>query len=138
MIALVDINNCYVSCERRFDASLERKPVAVLPNNDGCVIARSEEEKAIGIKMGDAVFQIESIIDQYKIQVRSSNYTLYADITQRLTTLLGSYAKDIERYSIDEWFLNLNGLRFVNRRHDYCSDLRRRLTGTQIFQSASM
>lgn len=126
MIALVDINNCYVSCERRFDASLERKPVVVLSNNDGCVIARSEEAKSIGIKMGDAAFQIESIIDQYKIQVRSSNYTLYADITQRLMTLLGSYAKDIERYSIDECFLDLDGLQFVNSLHDYCSDLRRK------------
>lgn len=124
MIALVDINNCYVSCERRFDPTLERKPVVVLSNNDGCVIARSEEAKAIGIKMGDAAFMIEQIIDQHNIQVRSSNYTLYADITQRLMTLLGTFAPDIERYSIDESFLNFDGLGFVPDLEAYAAEIR--------------
>lgn len=126
MIALVDINNCYVSCERRFDPKLEHKPVVVLSNNDGCVIARSEEAKAIGIKMGDAAYMIEQIIEQHQIQVRSSNYTLYADITQRLMTLLATYARDIERYSIDECFLDFNGMQFIKDLHSYCCDLRQK------------
>jgi DNA polymerase V len=124
MIALVDINNCYVSCERRFDPKLERKPVVVLSNNDGCVIARSDEAKAIGIKMGDAAFMIEQIIDKHQIQVRSSNYTLYADITQRLMNLLDTFAPEIERYSIDECFLNFDGLGFVPDLEAYAAEIR--------------
>jgi DNA polymerase V len=125
MIALADINNCYVSCHRRFDPWAERRPVVVLSNNDGCAIARSEEAKALGIKMGDTFFSLQELIRQHNIIVYSSNYTLYADITARLMALLGNYAADIERYSIDEIFLHLGGMAHVRDLEGYCRNLRR-------------
>lgn len=105
--ALVDCNNFYVSCERVFNPSLEGLPVVVLSNNDGCVISRSDEAKAAGIKMGIPVFTIPEIIEKNGVKVFSTNYTLYGDISQRIMNILGSLFPDIEIYSIDEAFISL-------------------------------
>lgn len=109
-IALVDCNNFYVSCERLFRPDLLSKPVAVLSNNDGCVVARSAEVKALGIKMAVPVHQIKHLIEQHSIQLFSSNYTLYADLSSRVMSLLTQYAPQQEVYSIDEAFLDLTGV----------------------------
>ncbi|MCD4787405.1 MAG: Y-family DNA polymerase [Desulfobacterales bacterium] len=106
--AIVDCNNFYVSCERVFNPKLAGKPVVVLSNNDGCVVARSNEAKALGIKMGVPVFQISSLIKTHKVQVFSSNYALYADMSQRIMNTLSGFTPDIEIYSIDEAFLDLS------------------------------
>ncbi|MGR9044857.1 MAG: Y-family DNA polymerase [Gammaproteobacteria bacterium] len=109
-IALVDCNNFYVSCERVFRPDLRQKPVAVLSNNDGCIVARSPEVKALGIKMGTPVFQVENLIRRHRIQLFSSNYALYADMSARVMQLLESFAPHTEIYSIDEAFLDLAGV----------------------------
>lgn len=109
VFALVDCNNFYVSCERVFDPKLYGKPVIVLSNNDGCAISRSNEAKAIGIKMGVPVFQIRDLIKANGVQVYSSNYALYGDMSQRVMQTLAEFTPDIEIYSIDEAFLNLAG-----------------------------
>jgi DNA polymerase V len=108
IFALVDCNNFYVSCERVFDPKLENKPVIVLSNNDGCVIARSEEAKNVGIKMGVPAFDIKCIIEKHQVHVFSSNFSLYGDISSRVTGMLSQFTPDIEIYSIDEAFLNLS------------------------------
>lgn len=102
---LADCNNFYVSCERLLNPRLENKPVLVLSNNDGCVIARSEEVKALGIKMGEPFFKIESFCKRSKIFIYSSNYELYGDISRRVMNVLGSLAPEMQIYSIDETFL---------------------------------
>jgi DNA polymerase V len=107
MIALVDCNNFYVSCERVFDPTLRNRPVVVLSNNDGCVIARSEEAKALGIKMGVPYFQIEYLVEKERVRVFSSNYTLYGDMSARVMEALSYFTLETEIYSIDEAFLNL-------------------------------
>ncbi len=109
VFALVDINNCYVSCERMFNPKLNDKPVIVLSNNDGCAVARSAEAKALGIKMGAPFFQIKDLIKQHDIQVLSSNYELYAEMSRRFHGILSAYVtdKEQEHYSIDESFLDL-------------------------------
>lgn len=124
MFALVDVNNCYVSAERRFNPHLERKPVVVLSNNDGCVIARSEEAKALGVKMGDAAFQMQELFDKYGVQILSSNYTLYADMSARVMAHLGRYTPELEIYSIDEAFLNLSNMLHLPSLYDYCREIR--------------
>jgi DNA polymerase V len=111
VFALVDCNNFYVSCERIFRPSLEKKPVIVLSNNDGCVIARSNEAKKIGIQMGIPVFEIQELIERNKVHVFSSNYTLYGDISQRVMTVLAQLVPEIEIYSIDEAFIRLDGIK---------------------------
>jgi len=110
MIALVDCNNFYTSCERVFNPSISHCPVVVLSNNDGCVIARSEEAKAIGIEMGAPAFMMEKMLEENNVQVFSSNYTLYGDLSERVHKTLQEYAPYIEIYSIDEAFLDFNGL----------------------------
>ena len=109
IFALVDVNNCYVSCERVFDPSLNGKPVVVLSNNDGCVVARSAEAKALGIKMGIPLFKIKDIIQQHQVAVLSSNYTLYGEMSRRFMAILGEFVSPTEQepYSIDECFLEL-------------------------------
>ena len=107
MIALVDCNNFYVSCERLFRPSLEGKPVVVLSNNDGCVIARSGEAKALGIGMGVPVFEVAGLIERNGVQVFSTNYALYGDISERVMNVALSLAPEAEVYSIDEVFLGL-------------------------------
>lgn len=110
LLALVDCNNFYVSCERVFRPDLRDKPVAVLSNNDGCIVARSPEVKALGIKMGTPVYQVQRLIERHRIQLFSSNYALYADMSQRVMQCLEDFTPDIEVYSIDESFLDLSGL----------------------------
>ncbi len=108
IFALADCNNFYVSCERVFNPKLIGKPVIVLSNNDGCVVARSEEAKSFGIKMGEPVFKIEDIIKANKILVYSSNYSLYGDMSKRVMNSLKEFVPKIEIYSIDEAFLDLS------------------------------
>ena len=127
-IALVDVNNFYVSSERAFDPSLEGRPLVVLSNNDGCVITRSPEAKALGISMGTPWFRIAGQARDWGLEVRSSNYELYGDLSARVMELLGRYTGNLEIYSIDEAFLTLPGpldaqhragteIRAVVRRH---------------------
>ncbi|MDC4857567.1 Y-family DNA polymerase [Acinetobacter baumannii] len=105
---LIDVNNMYVSCERVFDPSLNDKPVIVLSNNDGCAVARSNESKALNIKMGVPLFQIKDIVQQHNVIVLSSNYAMYAEMSRRFHTILASYVTDeeVEPYSIDECFVD--------------------------------
>lgn len=111
MYGLVDCNNFYASCERVFNPSLNGKPVVVLSNNDGCVIARSNEAKALGIKMGIPAYQIKDLVSSHGVAVFSSNYTLYGDMSGRVMSMLSELSPEIEVYSIDEAFLNLHGIR---------------------------
>ncbi len=108
--ALVDCNNFYASCERVFDPKLAGVPVVVLSNNDGCVVARSAEAKALGIPMGVPYFQIDKQLRQYGGKALSSNYALYGDMSSRVMAILGSFSPEIEVYSIDECFVGLDGL----------------------------
>ena len=108
-IALIDCNAFYVSCERVFNPSLRRRAVVVLSNNDGCVVARSAEAKAIPVEMGVPLFQLRSLIDSGRLVACSSNYTLYGDLSHRVMTTLAPYGRDQEVYSIDECFLDLTG-----------------------------
>ena len=108
-IALIDGNNFYCSCERVFQPQLEGKPVVVLSNNDGCVVARSAEVKALGVPMGAPWFQLKDLAKQHGIIARSSNYTLYGDMSQRMHSVIGQFSPNQEIYSIDESFLDLTG-----------------------------
>lgn len=108
MIGLADCNNFYASCERVFKPSLNNKPVVVLSNNDGCVIARSNESKRLGIKMGEPVFKIKSLIKENNVKVFSTNFSLYGDLSKRVMTTLKSEVKSVEVYSIDEAFLDFS------------------------------
>lgn len=110
MYALVDCNNFYVSCERIFNPSLEGVPVVVLSNNDGCIISRSNEAKALGLKMAEPVFKRRDVIEKHNVRVYSSNYALYGDISHRVMETLRDYTPMIEIYSIDEAFLDLTGI----------------------------
>jgi DNA polymerase V len=108
MIAVVDCNSFYCSCERVFDATLVGRPVAVLSNNDGCVIARTTDAKALGIEMGAPAFQIYCLIKRHGVVVRSSNYELYGDVSARVMDTLSDFTGEMETYSIDEAFLRLD------------------------------
>ncbi len=110
MYALVDCNNFFVSCERAFQPELEGRPVVVLSNNDGCVVARSNESKALGVPMGTPYFKVKHLADKGKLVVRSSNYTLYGDLSARVMSLLAESAPKLEVYSIDEAFMNMDGV----------------------------
>lgn len=109
MYAVVDCDNCFVSCERVFQPELLGKPVVVLSNNDGCVVARSNEAKALGIKMGVPIYQIKDLCTQHDVQIRSSNYILYADMSNRVMSILRDEVGPgrLEQYSIDEAFLSI-------------------------------
>ncbi|MHC4212110.1 MAG: Y-family DNA polymerase [Planctomycetota bacterium] len=109
IFALVDCNNFYVSCERLFNPRLQGKPVVVLSNNDGCVVSRSNEAKALKIPMGIAAFKVRDIFEKNNVEVFSSNYSLYADMSSRVMRTLSTFTPAIEVYSIDEAFLNLHG-----------------------------
>ena len=111
MYSLIDCNNFYASCERLFNPRLEGKPIVVLSNNDGCIVARSNEAKAVGIKMGIPYFQAKEMIELNRVNVFSSNYTLYGDISARVMSTIASFSPDIEVYSIDEAFLDLETIR---------------------------
>src|ERR1700760_1884659 len=110
MYALVDCNSFYASCERAFRPDLRKKPVVVLSNNDGCVIALSNEAKALGITMGVPHFQVKQLCKQHGVVAFSSNYELYGDMSARVMETLRSLAPDVEVYSIDEAFLDLDRL----------------------------
>ncbi len=109
MIALVDCNNFYASCERVFQPQLNNTPVVVLSNNDGCVIARSDESKALGIPMGAPIFKLKELVQKNQIKCFSSNFPLYGDMSSRVMQILSSFTPEIEIYSIDEAFLSLEG-----------------------------
>lgn len=109
MFALVDCNNFYASCERVFRPDLQHKPIVVLSNNDGCIIARSNESKALGLPMGAPCYQYQELIKKHDIAVFSPNFALYGDMSQRVMTLLCEYSPEIEIYSIDEAFLKFDG-----------------------------
>jgi len=111
MIALADCNNFYASCERVFNPGLKNKPIVVLSNNDGCIIARSNEAKVLGIKMGEPVFKVRDIIDNNNVHVFSTNFALYGDMSSRVMSLLSDMSPEIEIYSIDEAFMNFTGVK---------------------------
>ena len=114
MFALADCNNFFASCERVFRPDLQGKPVIVLSNNDGCAVARSNEAKALGIKMGDPLFKIKSIVEKHTVAVFSGNMALYGDMSQRVRWVLEEFAPSIEVYSIDEAFLDLRGMQNID------------------------
>lgn len=127
--AIVDISNFYVSAERLFDPSLRGVPVIVLSNNDGCAISRSEEAKALHVRMGDPVFKMRDRIKRHGIQLRSSNYELYADLNRRFNAVIADHADMVEIYSIDESFFRLpalaSGLGDVEAAHRVRDDIAR-------------
>jgi DNA polymerase V len=117
MIALIDCNNFYVSCERVFDPKLKRKPIIVLSNNDGCVIARSDEAKELGIEMGAPSFMIKDLIRKHGVEVYSSNYPLYGDISARVMQVIKEFIPRTEIYSIDEIFADVSSLKHRDLTH---------------------
>lgn len=126
MYALVDCNNFYASCERVFQPKFNGKPVAILSNNDGCVISRSNEAKAVGIGMGAPAFQIKEIVKQHDVQLFSSNYALYGDLSNRVMKILEQFTPNVEIYSIDEAFLNFDGLS-IEDYHQYGIQMKNRV-----------
>lgn len=114
MFALVDCNNFYASCQRVFEPHLRNKPVVILSNNDGCVIARSNEAKALGIPMGAPAFEFKHIFEANNVFVYSSNYALYGDMSSRVMNILTTYTPEIEIYSIDEAFLKFKGFEYFD------------------------
>lgn len=111
MFALIDCNNFYASCERVFRPELNGVPIVVLSNNDGCVVARSNEAKALDIPMGAPAFKYEKMFEKHGVQVFSSNYALYGDMSARVMTILSAFCPDVEVYSIDEAFLSFDGFK---------------------------
>ena len=109
-LALVDCNNFYVSCERLFRPDLQQQPVVVLSNNDGCVVSRSNESKALGVKMGQPWFECKELAEEHGILAFSSNYELYADLSNRVMNTLSDFSPNHEVYSIDECFVDLTGI----------------------------
>lgn len=133
LFGLADCNNFYCSCERVFHPDLIGRPVVVLSNNDGCVIARSEESKALGIKMGDVFYQVKDKLEQNDVAVFSSNYNLYGDMSRRVMSLLSQYSPKVDVYSIDEAFLNFTGMGESAQLTDYCKKMVRHIgKGTGI------
>ena len=114
MFALVDCNNFYASCERVFNPNLQHKPIVILSNNDGCIIARSDEAKKLGIPMGAPIFKYRTLITDHNVKVVSSNYSLYGDMSSRVMSILKQFTPDIQVYSIDESFLKLEGFEGYN------------------------
>jgi len=129
LYALVDVNNCYVSCERVFNPELNHQPVIVLSNNDGCAVARSQEAKDLGIKMAVPLFQIKDLVEKHKVQVLSSNYALYAEMSMRFHNILATYVTPAEQeiYSIDECFLDLTAYAEQFDLIEYAQEIRKRI-----------
>ncbi len=125
-IALVDCNSFYVSCERLFNPKIQKKAVVVLSNNDGCVISRSREAKNLGIKMGEPYFKVKNLVQKNKVEVYSSNYALYGDISRRVMKVLKTFSPKVEIYSIDEAFIDLS---FIDEKgiEDYGKEIRSRV-----------
>lgn len=126
MYALVDCNNFYASCERVFQPKFNGKPLAILSNNDGCVISRSNEAKLLGIPMGAPAFKIKQLIKDNDVAVFSSNYALYGDLSHRVMAILGQFTPNLEIYSIDEAFLNFDGLSVLDY-HNYGLQMKTRV-----------
>jgi DNA polymerase V len=124
MFALVDCNNFYTSCERVFNPKLDKKPIVILSNNDGCVISRSNEAKILGIPMGAPAFKYESVFQKNKVHVFSSNFPLYGDMSSRVMSILAKYTPNIEVYSIDEAFLEFKGFENYDL-ENYGKDIRK-------------
>ena len=124
MFALIDCNNFYVSCERVFNPKLNKKPVVVLSNNDGCAISRSNEAKALGIPMGAPAFKYEKVFQKNNVQVFSSNFPLYGDMSSRVMSMLSNYTPNIEIYSIDEAFLKFEGFENYDLQ-SYCEEIKK-------------
>ncbi len=114
MFAIVDGNNFYASCERVFQPGLRNVPIVVLSNNDGCIVARSNEAKALGFQMGEPIFKLEELVEKNNVAVFSSNYALYGDISRRVMSILHGFVQDMEVYSIDESFLSFHGFENYN------------------------
>ncbi len=125
-IALVDCNSFYVSCERLFNPRIQHKPVVVLSNNDGCVISRSNEAKALGIKMGEPYFKVKELIKKNGVYIFSSNYALYGDLSRRVMKVLKSFSTNVEIYSIDEAFIDLSFLKEKDV-EEYGREIRKRV-----------
>lgn len=126
MYALVDCNNFYASCERVFQPQYNGKPVAILSNNDGCVISRSNEAKAVGVPMGAPEFKIRELLKEKNVKVFSSNYPLYGDLSNRVMKILEGFTPNVEIYSIDEAFLNFDGMS-ISDYHDYGIQMKKRV-----------
>jgi len=126
MYALVDCNNFYASCERAFNPNLRHKPIAILSNNDGCVISRSDEAKVLGLPMGAPIFKWEGFCKENNIEVFSSNYPLYGDMSSRVMAILQQFSPDVEVYSIDEGFLQFKGFENCNF-NDYGNQIKTRI-----------
>ncbi len=128
MFALIDCNNFYVSCERVFRPDLNNKPVVVLSNNDGCVIARSDEAKALGIPMGAPAFEYQEVFKKNNVTVFSANFPLYGDMSQRVMSIISELVPEIEIYSIDECFIKLNGFEYITASlYDYALAIQQRV-----------
>lgn len=125
MYALIDCNNFYASCERLFRPDLRGKPIIVLSSNDGCVIARSNEAKALGIGMGEPYFKVKALCTRHQIHVFSSNFTLYGDLSQRVMSTIEQEWPHVEIYSIDEAFLDLSSMP-VHLQDSFCMVLQKR------------
>ncbi|RRJ91875.1 Y-family DNA polymerase [Paenimyroides tangerinum] len=123
MFALLDCNNFYASCERVFQPHLNGKPICVLSNNDGCVIARSEEAKTCGIPMGAVAFEYEEAFKQHQIQLFSANFILYGDLSNRIMNIIRRYCNDVEVYSIDEAFMDFSSYQNIDLKK-HCENLR--------------
>ena len=126
MYALVDCNNFYASCERVFQPQFIGKPVVILSNNDGCVISRSDEAKKVGVPMGTPLFKIKDLIKEKNIKVFSSNYPLYGDLSNRVMKILEQFTPNVEVYSIDESFLNFDGMK-ISDYHTYGVEMKSRI-----------
>ena len=113
MYALVDCNNYYCNCERVFNPRLEGRPLVVLSNNDGCAVARSQEAKDLGVKMGTPWFQLQDLVRRHRLVGLSSNYTLYGDMSARVVQVLSQFTPDYEVYSIDESFLRVERMQLL-------------------------
>ena len=125
-IALIDCNSFYVSCERLFNPKIKNTPVVVLSNNDGCVISRSTEAKKLGIKMGEPYFKVKELVRKNNVQIFSSNYSLYGDLSRRVMKVLKGFSDKIEIYSIDEAFIDLSHIKDENI-EDYGKRIRERV-----------
>ena len=126
IIALVDCNSFYVSCERLFNPKIKNVPVVVLSNNDGCVISRSTEAKQIGIKMGEPYFKVKHLVKKNNVAVFSSNYALYGDLSRRVMNILKQFSSRIEYYSIDEAFLDLTDM-IIENINDYIVEMKKNI-----------
>lgn len=131
LFALVDCNNFYASCERLFDPLLNDKPIVVLSNNDGWVIARSNKAKALGIPMGEPLFKVRKLVEKHDVRIFSSNYTLYGDMSRRVMEMLARHCADVEIYSIDEAFLELRFASQTERREHSYTPNQRQLESTR-------